>query len=54
MAETKPRLLAPITVRGITAKNRIVVSPMCIYSAQRPPAFSRWSLRLGLVLDNRR
>jgi 2,4-dienoyl-CoA reductase-like NADH-dependent reductase (Old Yellow Enzyme family) len=34
MVETKPRLLAPITVRGITAKNRIVVSPMCIYSAK--------------------
>jgi 2,4-dienoyl-CoA reductase-like NADH-dependent reductase (Old Yellow Enzyme family) len=28
-----PKLFAPITLRGVTARNRIVVSPMCQYSA---------------------
>ena len=28
-----PELLTPFTVRGLTLKNRIVVSPMCQYSA---------------------
>jgi len=28
-----PQLLSPFTVRGLTLKNRIVVSPMCQYSA---------------------
>ncbi len=28
-----PELLSPFTVRGLTLKNRIVVSPMCQYSA---------------------
>ena len=30
---SKPELLTPFTVRGLTLKNRIVVSPMCQYSA---------------------
>ena len=30
---TQPQLFSPFTLRGITAKNRIVVSPMCQYSA---------------------
>jgi len=30
---TTPKLLTPFTVRGLTLKNRIVVSPMCQYSA---------------------
>ena len=32
MAE-KPRLFTPIALRGVTLKNRIVISPMCQYSA---------------------
>ena len=28
-----PKLFAPLALRGITLKNRIVVSPMCQYSA---------------------
>jgi 2,4-dienoyl-CoA reductase-like NADH-dependent reductase (Old Yellow Enzyme family) len=28
------RLFEPISIRGVTAKNRIVVSPMCQYSAE--------------------
>lgn len=28
-----PRLFQPLTLRGITARNRIVISPMCQYSA---------------------
>ncbi len=31
MAE--PKLFTPITIRGVTARNRIAVSPMCQYSA---------------------
>jgi 2,4-dienoyl-CoA reductase-like NADH-dependent reductase (Old Yellow Enzyme family) len=30
---SQPRLFSPITLRGVTAKNRIVISPMCQYSA---------------------
>src|ERR1700722_20347436 len=30
-AATRPLLFAPITLRGITARNRLVVSPMCQY-----------------------
>jgi len=29
-----PRLFQPITLRSVTAKNRILISPMCQYSAQ--------------------
>jgi 2,4-dienoyl-CoA reductase-like NADH-dependent reductase (Old Yellow Enzyme family) len=32
MAE-RPRLFTPIALRGVTLKNRIVISPMCQYSA---------------------
>lgn len=31
---SQPLLLTPITLRGITLRNRIVVSPMCQYSAE--------------------
>ena len=31
---SKPLLFSPITLRGITLKNRVVISPMCQYSAQ--------------------
>ena len=30
---SQPRLFTPITLRGVTAPNRIVISPMCQYSA---------------------
>jgi 2,4-dienoyl-CoA reductase-like NADH-dependent reductase (Old Yellow Enzyme family) len=30
---TTPHLFRPITLRGVTAKNRIVISPMCQYTA---------------------
>jgi 2,4-dienoyl-CoA reductase-like NADH-dependent reductase (Old Yellow Enzyme family) len=30
---SQPHLFQPITLRGVTAKNRIVISPMCQYSA---------------------
>lgn len=32
-AASKPALFSPITLRGVTAKNRILISPMCQYSA---------------------
>ena len=31
---SQPRLFTPIALRSITAKNRIVISPMCQYSAE--------------------
>jgi 2,4-dienoyl-CoA reductase-like NADH-dependent reductase (Old Yellow Enzyme family) len=31
---SRPRLFTPITFRSVTARNRIVISPMCQYSAQ--------------------
>ncbi|MGA1234879.1 MAG: NADH:flavin oxidoreductase/NADH oxidase, partial [Lutimaribacter sp.] len=30
---TAPKLFQPFTLRGIVAKNRVVISPMCQYSA---------------------
>ncbi len=30
----QPHLFTPISLRGVTAKNRIVISPMCQYSAE--------------------
>jgi 2,4-dienoyl-CoA reductase-like NADH-dependent reductase (Old Yellow Enzyme family) len=30
----RPLLLQPISLRGIFARNRIVVSPMCQYNSQ--------------------
>ena len=38
-----PELLTPFTVRGLTLKNRIVVSPMCQYSA-REGRMTDWHL----------
>ena len=32
-AEQQPLLFTPITIRGVTSKNRIVVSPMCQYNS---------------------
>ncbi len=33
-ASAQPKLFSPLTLRGITLPNRIVVSPMCQYSAE--------------------
>lgn len=33
-ASPTPALLAPLTLRGVTLRNRIVMSPMCQYSAE--------------------
>src|SRR5437764_7654094 len=30
---SKPRLFTPLQLRGIESKNRIIISPMCQYSA---------------------
>ncbi|PLN80631.1 FMN-linked oxidoreductase [Aspergillus taichungensis] len=32
-----PTLFRPLTIRGVTLKNRIAVSPMCMYSAESDP-----------------
>lgn len=41
-----PRLFSPITLRGLTVPNRIMVSPMCMYSARDglPGSFHRTHL----------
>jgi 2,4-dienoyl-CoA reductase-like NADH-dependent reductase (Old Yellow Enzyme family) len=33
-AAVPPLLLTPLALRGLTARNRVVVSPMCQYSSQ--------------------
>lgn len=33
MSEDTPLLFSPITIRGVTARNRVAISPMCQYSA---------------------
>ena len=33
MTQASPLLFAPITIRNVTARNRVVISPMCQYSA---------------------
>ena len=33
-AETAPNLFSPITLRSVTARNRIWISPMCMYSVE--------------------
>ncbi|PYH90688.1 FMN-linked oxidoreductase [Aspergillus ellipticus CBS 707.79] len=33
-----PALFRPLTIRDVTLKNRIVVSPMCMYSAESDPS----------------
>lgn len=30
----QPALFAPLTLRGVTARNRVIISPMCQYSAE--------------------
>ena len=40
---THPLLFTPLALRGVTLKNRIVISPMCTYSA-RDGFVSDWHL----------
>ncbi len=42
-AATTANLLDPLTIRGVTFRNRIVMSPMCQYSAEEGLA-SDWHL----------
>ena len=34
MSDANPKLFAPLKLRGLTLKNRVVVSPMCMYSSK--------------------
>jgi len=54
------RLFSPLTIRGLTLANRIVLSPMCMYSAAEDGKATDWHLahlgaravgRCGLVLS---
>ena len=40
-------LLSPLTVRGVTLRNRIVLSPMCLYSAREGLANDWHLVHLG-------
>jgi 2,4-dienoyl-CoA reductase-like NADH-dependent reductase (Old Yellow Enzyme family) len=42
-----PALLTPLTIRGVTFRNRIVVSPMCQYSAEEGMANDWHLVHLG-------
>jgi 2,4-dienoyl-CoA reductase-like NADH-dependent reductase (Old Yellow Enzyme family) len=48
-ASSSPRLFAPITLRGLTLPNRIVVSPMCQYSATDGCTGDWHSVHLGML-----
>ncbi len=37
-----PTLFTPLKLRGLTLKNRVMVSPMCMYSATREGALTDW------------
>jgi len=45
--ETLPKLFQPITIRGVTFKNRVFVSPMCQYSADNGHATDWHLVHLG-------
>jgi 2,4-dienoyl-CoA reductase-like NADH-dependent reductase (Old Yellow Enzyme family) len=42
--EGKPNLFTPLTLRGVTLRNRIVMSPMCMYSAAEDGLATDWHL----------
>ena len=39
-----PHLFSPLTLRGLTLRNRIVMSPMCVYSAGGDGQATDWHL----------
>ncbi len=55
-----PHLFSPYTIRGVTLRNRVVMSPMAMYSAQEDGLATEWHLvhygaraigRVGLILQ---
>ncbi|MBA1158828.1 NADH:flavin oxidoreductase/NADH oxidase [Microvirga mediterraneensis] len=46
-AYQRPRLFEPLTIRGLTLKNRVVISPMCQHSAERGLAGAWHLVHLG-------
>jgi len=46
-AHQQPRLFEPLTIRGLTLKNRIVISPMCQHSAEQGLAGAWHLVHLG-------
>ncbi|MBR1221048.1 NADH:flavin oxidoreductase/NADH oxidase [Bradyrhizobium sp. U87765 SZCCT0131] len=44
---SQPRLFTPITLRGVTARNRLIISPMCQYSADSGMANDWHLVHLG-------
>jgi 2,4-dienoyl-CoA reductase-like NADH-dependent reductase (Old Yellow Enzyme family) len=45
-------LFSPLTLRGLTLRNRIVVSPMCQYSAQNGAAAAWHMIHLGSLAES--
>jgi len=39
-----PHLFSPLTLRGLTLRNRIMMSPMCMWSAPGDHRATDWSL----------
>ncbi|WP_114947684.1 NADH:flavin oxidoreductase/NADH oxidase [Microvirga calopogonii] len=46
-AYQRPRLFEPLTIRGLTLKNRVVISPMCQHSAEQGQAGAWHLVHLG-------
>ncbi|KAL4949503.1 hypothetical protein BDW69DRAFT_74102 [Aspergillus filifer] len=46
-SSSTPTLFRPLSIRGITLKNRIIVAPMCMYSAESNPS----SPSIGALTD---
>jgi len=48
--ETLPKLFQPITIKGLTFKNRAWVTPMCQYSADNGHATDWHFVHIGVSL----
>jgi NADPH2 dehydrogenase len=44
MSTEMAHLFSPLTLRGLTLRNRVVMSPMCMYSARRDGLATDWHL----------
>jgi len=44
MSTEMAHLFSPLTLRGLTLRNRVVMSPMCMYAARRDGLATDWHL----------
>ncbi|MDP7342594.1 MAG: oxidoreductase, partial [Alphaproteobacteria bacterium] len=47
-----PALFDPITLRGLQLDNRVIISPMCQYSAEAGSASSWHAMHLGQLAQS--